>query len=89
MAMEDAIVLGKCLRDAPDVETAFATYEALRKDRVEKLVEQARRTDTWAVPSNRFTRWLRDLVLPFFLKRSSSNTEWIHSYTVDWNERVA
>ncbi len=36
MALEDAIVLAKCLRDLPDAERAFAAFETLRKDRVEK-----------------------------------------------------
>jgi FAD-dependent urate hydroxylase len=42
MALEDAIVLTRCLRDAPDAERAFAAFEALRKDRVgAKNLEQA------------------------------------------------
>src|SRR5579859_7450364 len=35
LAMEDAIVLAKCLRDIPDHALAFATYERLRRERVE------------------------------------------------------
>ncbi|MEF3113616.1 FAD-dependent oxidoreductase [Streptomyces chrestomyceticus] len=35
MALEDAVVLAKSLRDAPDAERAFALYEACRRPRVE------------------------------------------------------
>jgi len=89
MAMEDAVVLAKCLRDVPDTEEAFVVFEALRKDRVEKLVEEARRTGNHKAPSNALTRRIRNLVLPFFLKRGVENTRRVHSYRVDWDERVA
>ncbi|WP_443078863.1 FAD-dependent oxidoreductase [Streptomyces sp. NBC_01497] len=35
MALEDAVVLAKALRDAPDTGTALALYEAIRRPRVE------------------------------------------------------
>ncbi|MGW1723572.1 FAD-dependent oxidoreductase [Streptomyces sp. NPDC002306] len=35
MALEDAVVLAKALRDAPDSERALTAYEALRRPRVE------------------------------------------------------
>lgn len=89
LAMEDAIVLAKCLRDVPDVERAFAAFERLRKERVERVVKQARRTGNQKSPSGGFGRWTRDLVLPFFLKLGVKAAEPIYSYRVDWDERVA
>ncbi|MEU9112910.1 FAD-dependent monooxygenase [Streptomyces sp. NPDC048483] len=38
MAIEDGIVLATCLRDRPDARSAFAAYDGLRRERVEKLV---------------------------------------------------
>ncbi|MDH6213495.1 NAD(P)/FAD-dependent oxidoreductase [Streptomyces pseudovenezuelae] len=35
MAMEDAVILAKCLRDAPDTDSALTLYETLRRPRVE------------------------------------------------------
>ncbi|MGW3290190.1 FAD-dependent oxidoreductase [Streptomyces sp. NPDC001002] len=35
MAMEDAVILAKCLRDAPDTDSALSLYETLRRPRVE------------------------------------------------------
>ena len=75
----------RCLRDLP-VEGAF---ERLRKDRVERIIAGARRTGKGKVPSNALTRSLRDLVLPFFLKMGIKEAERIHSYRVDWDEKVA
>ncbi len=39
MALEDSVVLAQCLRDLPDPASAFAAYESLRRERVEKLVK--------------------------------------------------
>jgi len=39
MALEDSVVLAQCLRDLPDPVSAFAGYEGLRRERVEKLVK--------------------------------------------------
>ncbi|MFE0190160.1 FAD-dependent monooxygenase [Streptomyces sp. NPDC058989] len=38
MAIEDSVVLAKCLRDRPDPPSAFTAYEELRRERVEKVV---------------------------------------------------
>jgi len=38
MAMEDAVILAKCLRDAPDTDSALTLYETLRRPRVEHNV---------------------------------------------------
>ncbi|WP_310724872.1 FAD-dependent monooxygenase [Streptomyces sp. N2A] len=38
MAIEDGIVLARCLRDHTEARTAFAAYEELRRERVEKVV---------------------------------------------------
>jgi 2-polyprenyl-6-methoxyphenol hydroxylase-like FAD-dependent oxidoreductase len=88
-ALEDAIVLARCLRDLPDAEGAFAAFERLRKDRVERIVAGARRTGNQKVPSNALTRGLRDLVLPFFLRVGAKDAERIYSYRVNWDEKVA
>jgi len=89
LAMEDALVLSRCLRDVPDGEAAFAAFETLRKDRVEEMVERARRMGNRKTPSNAFTRSMRDLMLSFFLRRGARNARMDHSHKVDWQERVA
>ncbi len=89
LAMEDAVVLAKCLRDVQDTQRAFAAFEAMRKDRVEWVVEEARRNGSRKASTNALTRAIRDLVLPFFLKMGVKNAERAYSYKVDWDEKVA
>ncbi|SFJ40022.1 2-polyprenyl-6-methoxyphenol hydroxylase [Streptosporangium canum] len=45
LAMESAIQLARCLRDLPDVAGAFAAYEGLRRERVEKVAWRASKTN--------------------------------------------
>lgn len=84
LAMEDAVVLAKCLRDVAPVEAAFAAFQSLRKGRVDRLVREARRTGNQKAVKNPVLMWIRDLVLPVFLKRATQANEWVHSYHVDW-----
>ena len=72
LAMEDALVLAKCLRDLPDVEPAFAAYERLRRQRAEKIVAYSHRIGTSKTISNPLGVWIRDLVMPVALKRFAS-----------------
>src|SRR5699024_9691501 len=88
LALEDAIVLAKCLRDIPNAESAFSTFEQLRKDRVEQIARDARRNSDQKGPTNAITRKFRDWVLPFFLKRGVKSARQIYDYTVDWNQKV-
>jgi 2-polyprenyl-6-methoxyphenol hydroxylase-like FAD-dependent oxidoreductase len=39
LAIEDGIVLAQCLRDIPGQAAALATYEHLRRSRVERVVQ--------------------------------------------------
>ena len=39
MAIEDAVTLAQCLRDHPHIPSAFDTYESLRRERVERIVQ--------------------------------------------------
>jgi 2-polyprenyl-6-methoxyphenol hydroxylase-like FAD-dependent oxidoreductase len=91
LALEDAIVLAQCLRDVPRLEDAFATYERLRKGRAEKIVQYSRDIGQSKVAPNAVARWFRDLLLPFFLKRftNARALDWLYTYKVDWNAKVA
>ena len=92
MAIEDAVVLAKCLRDLPDIRQAFAAYERLRRERVERVVAQGARSSSGKA-AGPIARVLRDLMLPIFLKRAASSGErslaWVYDYHIDWGEKVA
>ena len=92
MAIEDAVVLAKCLRDLPDTQQAFAAYEQLRRERVERVVAQGARSSSGKA-AGPIARVIRDLMLPVILKRVASNGEkslaWVYSHHIDWDEKVA
>lgn len=93
MALEDAGVLGKCLRDVADTAQAFATFQGLRQARVEAVVQQARRNGSRKVP-HPVMGWVRDLMLPHFLKMvaraaARGDGQDINAYRVAWEEKVA
>ena len=90
LAVEDAIVLAKCLRDREDHALAFATYERLRRARVERMVQHGRSAGQGKVMTNAMQVWFRDLLTPFFLRlfANPAALDWIYSYKVDWDEPV-
>jgi 2-polyprenyl-6-methoxyphenol hydroxylase-like FAD-dependent oxidoreductase len=51
MALEDAIVLAKALRDAPSTDAALETYERLRRPRVEHNIANSARLTAGRAPS--------------------------------------
>jgi 2-polyprenyl-6-methoxyphenol hydroxylase-like FAD-dependent oxidoreductase len=65
--MEDAVVLARCLRDVRSVPDAFAAYERLRRDRVERIVAQGARSSSSKIPGP-FGRLVRDLMLRLMLR---------------------
>jgi 2-polyprenyl-6-methoxyphenol hydroxylase-like FAD-dependent oxidoreductase len=89
LALEDAFVLAKCLRDLPDPATAFAAFEGLRRERVERIVKQSRRTGEQKAPTGWLGRKVRDLILPVFLRKGAQATAWMYAYPLDWEEPIA
>jgi 2-polyprenyl-6-methoxyphenol hydroxylase-like FAD-dependent oxidoreductase len=89
MALEDAIVLAKCLRDVPDLERSFERFEGLRKERVEKVATQARRIGKQKTMTSPVKRWLRDRMLPIFLTLGTNSMDWLFEYRVEWEQRLA
>jgi FAD-dependent urate hydroxylase len=90
MAIEDAVVLARCLRDLPDTGQAFAAYERLRRARVERIVAHGARTSN-SKAAGPVGRVLRDLMMPFILKRVArgESLAWMHDYHIDWDAKVA
>ena len=90
MALEDAVVLAKCLRDIPDLEQAFATYERLRRERTTKIYDVGVNGDRGKHMVNPVQVWVRDMMTPIFLKLFANEkaSAWVYSYRVDWDEKV-
>jgi 2-polyprenyl-6-methoxyphenol hydroxylase-like FAD-dependent oxidoreductase len=88
MALEDAEMLAKCLRDIPEIEQAFAAFEHLRRERTAKMLELGQRGDSGKFVTRPMQQWFRDLTTPIFFKlfANPKASEWIYSYNVDWDE---
>jgi 2-polyprenyl-6-methoxyphenol hydroxylase-like FAD-dependent oxidoreductase len=87
LAVESAVQLARCLRDLPSDE-AFAAFETLRRERVEKIIKMARRTnnDKAAGP---VARVLRDLMMPVAMKLMNPETfVWPFHHHIDWDAPV-
>jgi FAD-dependent urate hydroxylase len=87
LAMEDAMVLAQCLRDAPDLRLAFATFERLRRRRVEPIFREAQRQSRRKAPGP-VAAWFRDRLLPVFLRSGGAAQTKSYSFRVDWDERA-
>lgn len=91
LALEDAIVLAKCLRDLPDEEAAFQAYERLRRPRTERVVAYSRRIGQSKALGNPVLVWLRDALMPVALKHFANGGDyaWLYNYHIDWHNREA
>jgi 2-polyprenyl-6-methoxyphenol hydroxylase-like FAD-dependent oxidoreductase len=89
MAIEDAVVLGKCLRDLGDVESALAAYVGLRRARVELVVAAGARGSSMKV-AGPVGRVVRDLTMPIVLRQVARHVrqEWMYGYHIDWDEPI-
>lgn len=89
LAIEDAVVLARCLRDVPDVGQAFATYQALREDRVRKIYLNARRVNQGKA-AGPVGRVIRDLLLPVLTKKIAKPeaNQWLYAYRVDFDRAI-
>jgi FAD-dependent urate hydroxylase len=85
MAIEDAVVLGRCLAERPDdLPGALSEYERIRRPRVEKVVAVGRRNGSGKT-AGPIGAAVRDAMLPFFLKmayRSGNPQSWILDHRV-------
>ena len=90
MAIEDAVVLGKCLRDLPDTAAAFAAFERLRRGRVERVVAQGKRNGDGKAPGAGGA-FVRDLILPVVLRQVEKRNAlaWMYDHRITWDERVS
>jgi 2-polyprenyl-6-methoxyphenol hydroxylase-like FAD-dependent oxidoreductase len=91
MAIEDGLALARCLRDVPRVPDALATYERLRRDRVERIVAQGKRNGDQKA-TGPVGRVIRDAVLSVVFarmqRRGTDPNGWIYDYHVDWDTPV-
>jgi 2-polyprenyl-6-methoxyphenol hydroxylase-like FAD-dependent oxidoreductase len=91
LAIESAIELSRCLRDIPDVTAAFTAYERLRRDRVEKIAANAKKTSSNKA-SGPVAKKVMGLVAPLALKTFLTPEKMfgpVHRYRIDWDAPVS
>ena len=86
LAIEDAVMLAKCLRDLPDAPAAFECFETARRPRVERIVKWATRMNRSKAPGP-VGRVLRDAMLPAVLKLTADSKALRQSfdYHIEWD----
>lgn len=89
MALEDAVVLAKCLRDLSSIQKAFAAFEQIRRNRVERIVAQGARSSS-SKAAGPVGRVVRDLVLPFVFRHivTEKSLAWMYEHHIDWDSPV-
>jgi 2-polyprenyl-6-methoxyphenol hydroxylase-like FAD-dependent oxidoreductase len=68
LAVEDAVILARCLRDLA-VPEAFELFEATRRQRAQRIVAEGWKTSSAKSP-NAAGRFARDLIMPVVMSRA-------------------
>ncbi len=89
LALEDAMVLAQCIRDIDVPDRAFAAFERARRTRVEAIVKQSRRNGNSKAVSGPVGEWVRDRLLPLFLRLGARWQGRQYAYRIDWTHRHA
>jgi len=85
LALEDAMMLAKLLRDNEDYKQAFILFEKNRKDRVEKIAIEGRRRGNDKEIVSPFKTKVREWMMWVFFKFVGvKGQKWILDYKVDW-----
>ena len=83
LALEDAFIMAKLLRDIPDTSQAFAAFERVRRGRVEPILKQSCRRGRQKAPTGWLGRRIHDAILPVFLKSSARAAIELYRYDVE------
>lgn len=85
LSIEDAVQLGKTLRDHAGTPGALAAVESIRRQRVEPILRAAARVNNDKAATGA-GRVLRDAMLPLFLRlmTNSRQARRLYGYRVDW-----
>jgi FAD-dependent urate hydroxylase len=91
MALEDAVILAKCLRDCPGAPAAFATFARLRRRRVERIVKHGARSAN-SKAAGPVGRVIRDLILPAVFSRATKDggrsLRWLQGHHIDFDQPI-
>ena len=89
LAIESALQVARCLRDIPDPARAFAAYEALRRERVERITKRGAKTNRKKTPGP-IGRKMMHATMPLFFKLMNFEKAlgWEQRYRIQWQAPV-
>lgn len=85
MALEDAMLLAKLLRDEKDYLSAFSIFENDRRPRVEKIVLDGRKRGEDKLVVGNFKQLVREMMIRIFVNLfGTKGNDWLFSYRIKW-----
>jgi 2-polyprenyl-6-methoxyphenol hydroxylase-like FAD-dependent oxidoreductase len=80
LALEDAMRLGRLLRNGQELGVTFETFESERRPRAERVVALARRNGNSKREFSAPGAWIRDRMLKLLLPLTSKGMDWMYEY---------
>lgn len=80
MALEDALVVSKCLLEQPHPADAFRQYESLRVERTKKIVQQSLAIGKSFQIENRVFIALRNTLMKLLAQQFDKDYKALHAY---------
>jgi 2-polyprenyl-6-methoxyphenol hydroxylase-like FAD-dependent oxidoreductase len=80
LALEDAMRLGRLMRDGQELGLTFQNFEHERRPRAEKIVAVARRNGNSKREFSATGAWIRDHMLKLLLPVSAKGMDWMYAY---------
>ncbi|HEU4424959.1 MAG TPA: FAD-dependent monooxygenase [Pilimelia sp.] len=84
LAIEDALVLARCVRDRDEPAAAFATFQRLRQRRVQRVVDAARRVNRRKA-AGPLTRGIRHALMRVSARTARPDVDaWLYDHRIDF-----
>jgi 2-polyprenyl-6-methoxyphenol hydroxylase-like FAD-dependent oxidoreductase len=80
LALEDAMRLGRLMREGREVGVTFEAFEKERRRRAERVVALARRNGNSKREFSAAGAWLRDRMLKLLLPVTAKGMDWMYAY---------
>ncbi|HMH60352.1 MAG TPA: FAD-dependent monooxygenase, partial [Bradyrhizobium sp.] len=80
IALEDAMRLGRLMRDGQELGVTFETFERESRPRAERVVALARRNGSSKREFSAAGAWIRDRMLKLLLPVTARGMDWMYAY---------
>jgi 2-polyprenyl-6-methoxyphenol hydroxylase-like FAD-dependent oxidoreductase len=80
VALEDALRLGRLMRDNQEIGVIFENFERERRSRAERIVATARRNGNSKGEFSATGAWIRDRMLQLLIPLTSKGMDWMYAY---------